>query len=193
MHFSKTNWADGDLITLWLRKSHEKAIISECLWPHDCSALQGKYWGEEKWAKHVEGHFFLLPKSRTKECEDGLSSAEPSNVQPSELNGKSYEFAEWELLAKTCGNVVAQVLVSEILMVLKAWQGGGQGGKRIRCDLCDQHKRRKCQKQQLSWTSNWSWMQILQWKKRVLSQGFWVLTTELQEQQPDSVYLHQSP
>lgn len=68
----------------------------------------------------MEGHFFLLLNSRTKECEDGLSSAEVSNVRPSELNGKSYEFADWELLAKTCGNAVAQVLVSEILMILKA-------------------------------------------------------------------------
>lgn len=115
MLFSKTNWADGDIITLCFRKSNEKAI-SGYLWSHDCSALQGKYWGEVKWAKHVEGHFFVLLKSGTKECEDGLNSAEPADAQPSELNGKSYEFAEWELSAKTCRNTVAQVLVSEIRM-----------------------------------------------------------------------------
>ena len=40
----------------------------------------------------MEGHFFLLLKRGTKECEDGLSSAEPADTQPSELNGKSYEF-----------------------------------------------------------------------------------------------------
>lgn len=151
MLFSKTSWADGDLITLCFRKSHEKATISGYLWPHDCSALQGKYWGEVKWAKHVEGHFFVLLKSGTKEREDGLSSAEPADTEPSELNGKSYVFAEWELLAKTCKNTVAQVLMSEIRM---ARQGRPQGGGSIRCDLCDQHKRRKCQKQQLSSTGD---------------------------------------
>lgn len=68
----------------------------------------------------MEGHFFLLLKGRTKEYGDGLSSAELADTQPSELNGKSYEFPERELLAKTCGNMVAQVLVSEIQIFLKA-------------------------------------------------------------------------
>lgn len=99
-HFSKTHWADGDLITLCCRKSHEKAIIPGYLWPHDRSALQGeKRNGQSTW----KGIFFLLLKSGTKGCEDGLSSAEPADTQPSELNGKSYEFTEWELLAKTWG------------------------------------------------------------------------------------------
>lgn len=66
----------------------------------------------------MEGHFLL--RTGTEEREDGLSSAEPADTQPWELNGKSYEFAEWELLAKTCGNMVAQVLVSGMLMALKA-------------------------------------------------------------------------
>lgn len=99
-HFSKTHWADGDLITLRCRKSHEKAIIPGYLWPHDRSALQGeKRNGQSTW----KGIFFLLLKSGTKGCEDGLSSAEPADTQPSELNGKSYECTEWELLAKTWG------------------------------------------------------------------------------------------
>lgn len=59
-------------------------------------------------------------KSPTEKYKDGLRIAEPVDMQLSELNGKSYMFAKWKLLAKTCGNMIAQVLVSEILVVLKA-------------------------------------------------------------------------